>query len=295
MDDWATATWVSPLLFALLASAKDVAFPEGFGPFDLAPTGLPVKDLSLAAWPGDSESFRWTLAQEAFPRHVQVILRRATDLNARRVSGQLSPMRPLTLDPETLRRSGVPEEAVYFAWSYPIALADLDGLEAFENPLPPLRFLLSGGFVFFDAGRSPDGIWVPVPEEYGGLLFAGPYAWTWSSELPPHRYARVTDPQMRRAGAHSFTWLPPGQKLQQRTVCRHGCFAFLFHPPGGEDEVGKDRFFRLQGADLSRGNATTMLVGGLLLYILLCVSSVAALVKVLPAGPDMRARISDSR
>jgi len=143
---------------------------------------------------------------------------------------QLSPLHPITLDDETRNAAGIPKDARYFAWAYP--MVD-DGSIAFRGGGTPAKaFLEYGGYIYFSDACDVVGTNAiqPAPPFTLGLMFGRPQL------LPAHvadvltrrgRFQEITLEPLRRAGATHFGWIRPSE-FSDCVASPDGCFVYKF-------------------------------------------------------------------
>jgi len=133
--------------------------------------------------------------------------------------------------PSTFKVGGrIPEEAIYFAWSYPF-LTDWDPLDgcvesccashsSFSSVArdPDAAFLQVGGFVYLDACYNPVHILAAVPDDTGAgaLKFGAPQHldMDWVKLARSNDAHPVTIRSLHEKGVVEFFWAPPGLEGQ---------------------------------------------------------------------------------
>jgi hypothetical protein len=155
-----------------------------------------------------------------------------------RALGTFSPIYPITLDPDARKEAGVPQEALHFAFAYPLTSLSVRPkqlrqlLQLAEKGQPWLYFLLFGGFAYLDRNDAVLQLnavraWRPATADPPALAtqattataapmarldMVGPFA------APPRALAmaaegaglqEVTVREMKDAGFRRFGWLMP--------------------------------------------------------------------------------------
>eukprot|EP00928_Gymnodinium_smaydae_P050764 TRINITY_DN3432_c0_g1_i1.p1 TRINITY_DN3432_c0_g1~~TRINITY_DN3432_c0_g1_i1.p1 ORF type:complete len:861 (-),score=116.92 TRINITY_DN3432_c0_g1_i1:200-2725(-) len=217
-----------PVLARLCTPPSAGDFPGLLGPFALVATSFTTKDFRMASQ-RRMEHSTWTMS----PGSLRGPARRAAGelCGAARIAGRLSPEHPVTLPQEDRHAAGIPDDAITFAWSYPI-----------EQPLdvpsdcasnPDLTFLALGGFVYFSSNKRITKALALVPSSSGGLRFGKPFPLTQEriTLFGKRHFRPVTIDEMRRAGARQFAWVRPGDFEE----LEHGGFAYIF--AGGRSNI----------------------------------------------------------
>lgn len=149
----------------------------------------------------------------------------------------------------------------FFAWCYPLAsgsTADSSAWEAVQlgsrkTYAADLRFMLVGGYVYFDRDKKPKQAISISPNDPKGLLrFNPPQHWkrAWTEPLAKKkRFQRITVESFRACGAQYFCWLNPLEVLGDVNAPRNGAFVYLFSKDMSPH--GADCYFELapQGAE----------------------------------------------
>ena len=144
-----------------------------------------------------------------------------------RSDGTMSPKHKVTLELEKRKAAGVPEDALYFAFAYPLT-PQSDGwfdaaLNAPSLSLGARSFLVSGGFLYFDAYGKCIQV-NAVSSEYGlesQLEFDGPHRASHEAVAQLRAAGRlqpVTWKQLRAAGALEFCWVHPWERFGAERV-----------------------------------------------------------------------------
>lgn len=136
---------------ATLTSIKVGDFPHGLGPFGLTKADIePTPAKSLARPEAAKSQTPWEIDVAKFPAS-----RLACSYASRgQITGVLSPLSDITLEPDEMAAAGIPEGAVRFAWSYPVVTQGPPEAARDLVDTPPSShdsFLLYGGYVYFDA------------------------------------------------------------------------------------------------------------------------------------------------
>lgn len=153
-------------------------------------------------------------------------------------SAVLSPLVKIDLSPDTRDLAGIPRDAAWFAWSYPVA-----GLRPTSGGGPAdACFVLTGGWLYIDESRTRivRAACMRPAEKDATIQFSHRQAWGdgWSEQLArTGRMQRVSLRHMREVGALYFCWLNPGEVVgtdeQERVICpAAGGFAYIFNKDG---------------------------------------------------------------
>ena len=243
---------------ARVAPAQATAEPEApaaFGRFE-AEEPLPISDLPIepdvglevraSTWQDDPE----VTIVEALPfviegpKHVIKFLEAETGCSS--VGGFLSPPNKITIRGERARIAGIPADAAFYAFAYP--LESLSGqyrrlIDAEGRAEPWLFFLLLGGYCYFDASRRliRTNAFVMHPTERK-LTLAGPFqpsAEAVAALKAASRLRELTLEPLREQGFERFAWVNPGERPGGRSLLADGGDlpsngAFLFEAAGGE-------------------------------------------------------------
>lgn len=261
-----------------------VRFPMKLGPFSLVRVAVEDEDFLL---PNTSEEcrrdgFYWEMSATALQRH-------GLTSKAPRITGQVSPMFKVLLDFSQREALEVPQDAVDFAWSYPVSHYDalesdayaLDHWEeAFHGGAAAVKdFISVGGFMYFRGDgtiASAQTLGKPEEQEEGCLTFADPRRWDpeWTATLVAEgRFQRVTISTFVAYGARLCLWLRPcevilgadGSPLPRQPQVPFGGFVYLFHadPLSMEPEdLALDRYFPV-ALDVEASKAHAKPVGSL--------------------------------
>ena len=133
------------------------------------------------------------------------------------LSGYLSPPNKITIKGERARRAGIPQNAAFYCFAYP--LESLNGQHdrlMTQHGEPWLYFLLLGGFCYFDAERVllQTNALVLSPTERK-LTLAGPFqpsSLAVAALQSASRMRAVTLTQLRDQGFQQFAWLNPAER-----------------------------------------------------------------------------------
>ena len=135
------------------------------------------------------------------------------------MSGYLAPLAKITLDDETRRAAGIPLEASYFAFAYPIESLkyDMERLLPVAPADPWLFFLLLGGFVYLDEeGGIVSLTAVAVDDQVKTLFLHGPFVadeQAIAALSSRGRLRAVTSQPLQEAGFISFAWVNPSEEI----------------------------------------------------------------------------------
>jgi len=240
-----------PPPLARLVSPVARPFPNSLGPFDLVATTF---DVDSFRFPRKGSNKRvWTMAPHMLQGEARSVV--LSQLAGARISALTSPKHAVTLPNAAREAAGIPEDAVSFAWSYPIA-CKFDVPEICQSD-PDLAFLAVGGFIYMGKDGSIVHVTALVPSSDGGLRFGSPMKWrpewTKSLNLGAGKLSRihpVTIPELREAGACNFCWVLPAEL----EGFDHGGFAYFFHELNERSKTKLDRdiYFPVSGNDASK-------------------------------------------
>jgi len=179
----------------------------------------------------------------------------------RALSAKLAPIEPINLDVESKYVAGIPPEAEFSAWSYPIE----DSVPSSSSATDDSYFANMGGNVYLDRTKS---VIVTAaasrPDQDGNITFGESVPWgrAWTAPLmEAGRFHKVTDPKMREAGALYHAKLGENEEVghgdedgQSRVICPNGGFVYLFSPTGEDADfpVSDDMpgvYFEASGGD----------------------------------------------
>merc|ERR1712059_178799 len=115
--------------------------------------------------------------------------------------GQFSPTHPVTLTSEEKQAINIPEAAIEFAWSYPVA----DWEELRGTNIAVKSFLTVGGYIYRDRSHRVIHVTTLVPSEakQGGLQFKQQLKWdsSWTAPLMRNgRFQPITIKSLRDVG-----------------------------------------------------------------------------------------------
>lgn len=250
-------------------------FPMKLGPFKLCTVSVEDTDFEL---PEMSQEFRrsgfyWDMPTRSLERH-------GIQSKLTRITGQASPIYPLTLDEFQREQLNIPADAMEFVWSYSVAgyerlESDAYAMDKWEEAVSSgsavKEFLSIGGFLYFNSdglivgaqtlGRTEEG-------ETGCLSFSEPRRWEpeWTAALVAQgRFQKLNIQSLVGLGAKRYCWLrpheviegPDGKPLPMQPHVPHGGFVYLFHEdpltadPG---ELAMDRYFEVTSAPLDAGS-----------------------------------------
>jgi len=237
-------------------------FPEKLGPF--SSVEVPLRDEDFTLPKSLKGGFHWMMKNEAVERHG---VRSTKDAQ---VTAQCSPTHAITLSHTERAVAGIPEAAVEFAWSNPVAnweqverdphLLEDWALCAKESSAVK-DFLVVGGFIFLDEEQRIVKVTTVLlnTEKRGGLQFGPKRKWdpAWTKALiGDGRFHRVTIGLLKQAGAQLFCWLRPGEIFESedghphasQPNVPHGGFAYLFHEMSSmsAQELAVDCYFPIE-------------------------------------------------
>jgi len=264
---------------------RDV-FPEKLGPFRTVVVPVGVDDFVLPELTEEFATFGFyfEMRTSVLGRHglklaqaangitglnPQDSMSRQTSPRDSGITGQLSPIHPLTLDSEEREAFSIPAEAKELAWSYPVAEWDqlesdaysLDDWDRPQGGTAMKSFLTVGGFVYLNgsiAGVTTFGRAPGQDEDHAGCMQFGPARkWepSWTNALAEHgRFHCITMKRLQEFGARRFCWLRPREVIpgaQAQPEVPHGGFAYLFHDnvlSASAAELALDRYFPVSSA-----------------------------------------------
>jgi len=234
-----------------VAYTEQRGFPHSLGSFSLdrthfiSPGTLKIDPGSLNEWLKTGRAF--TLGP-AVLRSTPALQPLAQTLQGEAAKGHLSPLHPVNLSMDARKTAGIPENARFFAWSYPIDEPCEQGAHhawAANADDPDVAFLSVGGYVYFGGTSSSDGnldiicINALVPSAHGSFrLHFGPpqpFEPQWTAPLwTAKRFRAITLPQLSRSGATHFCWICPNEVFGGQlgsggnSICKSGGFVYFF-------------------------------------------------------------------
>jgi len=251
-----------PDRFAVHMIVDEDQFPQKLGPF--SSVEVPLRDEDFTLPKSLMGVFHWMMKNEAVERHG------VRSTNDAQVTAQCSSTHPITLSSKERAVAGIPEVAVEFAWSNPVAnwehverdshLLEDWALCAKESSAVK-DFLVVGGFIFLDEDQRIVKVTTVLlnTDKRGGLQFGPKQKWdpAWTKALiGDGRFHRVTIGPLKQAGAQLFCWLRPGeifesedgQPLGSQPHVPHGGFAYLFHEMSSmsAQELAVDCYFPIE-------------------------------------------------
>ena len=161
------------------------------------------------------------------------------------IIGILSPLTPVTLGPEAKLAAGIPVNAAYFAFAYPLECLAASSKTLIETVIGSVSrlddelffFFLLGGFCYFDERKTfVQANAISLKPSPGELRFGGPFPISAkaskllkeSARLRPLHIASLND-----AGLRSFGWVNPGESLgpsdeplHESVDWQHGAFVY---------------------------------------------------------------------
>lgn len=161
-------------------------------------------------------------------------------------SGYLSPPNKITIRGERARIAGIPSNAAFFSFFYP--LESLSGqyqrlASADEQPEPWLCFLLIGGYCYFDADRQliQTNAFV-LHQTERKLTLAGPFRPSPTAVAAlraASRLRELTLAPLREQGFERWAWVNPGERPGGHSLLEDGGElpsngAFMFEAADGE-------------------------------------------------------------
>ena len=176
-------------------------------------------------------------------------------------SGVISPWDTITLTGEARERAGIPVDADFFAWAYPLQNMAQIGE---DDPLlknvtdSGLAFVIHGGFIYANNSLHPVGLnaVMGAAPKGEGLAFDGPHPKRLAFDGPhplssemrsklenANRFVPPTMPSLIKDGVIKFTWVEPsfepGLRGKDGAEWRTGAFVYLYN------EHKYDCFFRV--------------------------------------------------
>ena len=208
------------------ASPRSPSTPSASTPIELPivpDVGLVV---SAAGWQGDPEG-KWANRLLPFtisgPGHILEFLE--TVAPGGDYSGRLAPPSKITIQGRRARIAGIPEEAKFYAFAYPLAC--LAGLYETVEPTDSWQyFLFLGGFCYFGADRQllQTNAIVSSPSE-NKLNLIGPFEPSAAAIAALHQQKRLmelTAGALRAAGFERWAWINPGERPGDEALLADG-------------------------------------------------------------------------
>ena len=150
------------------------------------------------------------------PDHVLGFLRMAAP--GQGFGGYLSPPHQVTIQGRRARLSGIPTNAISYAFAYPLAClaGRYEELAPHAGAQPWLYFFLLGGYCYFDAQRRllQTNAFVMTPQPHG-LTMIGPFEPAAAAVAALRRQTRLLDTTLEPLRAQGFVrwaWINPGEK-----------------------------------------------------------------------------------
>lgn len=148
------------------------------------------------------------------------------------MQGTTSPLNEVTLPDEVKALIGMPQEAAWFAFLYPIK--GLTPNKQLRREAGAMSFLI-GGFLYFDAGkRFLQFNALALKPSAVSLSLSGPYdgSQAFATALEKNdRLATVTIAELRAGGFRKFAWVHPSEKLDGDSLgaepYEHGSFVYI--------------------------------------------------------------------
>ena len=196
-----------------------------------------IRDLELKAKPGIP-------CEVKGPPHVIKFLEAETGVSE--FIGYLSPPNKITIRGKRAKVAGIPSNASYYAFSYPLEC--LSGqyqrlVSADKPPEPWLCFLLIGGYLYYDVDRKliQANAFVLQPTERK-LTLAGPFRpspMAVEALRSADRLRELTLAPLREQGFERWGWVNPAERPGGHALLADGGElpnngAFLFESAGGE-------------------------------------------------------------
>ena len=166
--------------------------------------------------------------------------------------GFLSPPHPVTIKGARAKRAGIPENAAYYAFAYPVEslfgqferlVGDGGGADSCE---PWLLFLLLGGYCYFDADRKLIQVnAIGIQPTAHTLSLAGPFQPSHAAVAALCAAARLRELTLeciREKGLSHFAWVNPGERPGGNMLLANGGElpnngAFVYQSASGEAVV----------------------------------------------------------
>lgn len=247
-------TWGAYFEMQAEARSSTAGFPFALGMLELQPTayieGSRQIAIAWSRWGSRATSCRkWTLEST---NHEPPWMSDLRELRMGEVEGVLSPVSEVNLPGETRKQLGIPQEAMYFMWSYPVDFGCC--LDSMEERDPDKAFLLYGGYVYLARDlRTIVKVLAVRPtrsDASGGaasvLHFGEAKQWdlSWTSPLlAKERFQPLTIAalkervpkveELREAGPTHFCWIRPQecmwswQRRARTYICPFGGFAYV--------------------------------------------------------------------
>ncbi|KAL1511499.1 hypothetical protein AB1Y20_006297 [Prymnesium parvum] len=177
-------------------------------------------DIVLVLQPQEGKGltpFRITGPRPAV-RLLKKVFRASTLDVSRALAGVCSPFSPITLSGADRTAAGVPPDAAFFTFAYPLkATRDhFQALLAHAHADPWLFFALLGGFCYFDESKTfiqANALTLGSSSHHMSLV--GPYATSPAAAAwmdASGRMAPVTLEELRKAGFLNFAWILPDEQ-----------------------------------------------------------------------------------
>lgn len=184
-------------------------------------------DLDIAVYDMDSQIYQVFLTE-----HLALLSGTSVD-NGGIAIGSYSPSSVITLDEHTRKIANIPDDAVYFAWAYPISgLNDVPVMikRKMITTIPAVSFALFGGFLFFSDNKTllqANGI-------FGGnnISFDSPkeisYTDVFSTLSGSGRLQDVTSQELIDMNIDKYCWILPNEIIGVNTIAPYGGFLYIY-------------------------------------------------------------------
>lgn len=147
--------------------------------------------------------------------------------------GSYSPASIIPMDDHTRKIANIPDDAVFFAWAYPISGLDTvsDMVKRKLDPShPTVSFVLFGGFMFF----NEDGKLLQANGIYSGnnISFSEPKELLYSDVCTTlggsGRLQDVASQELLDINVDKFCWIYPNEKIGLDKVAPYGGFLYVY-------------------------------------------------------------------
>lgn len=186
-----------------------------------------ANDLDIVIYDIDSQMYQVFLTNYLTP-----LLGTQID-NGGMAIGSYSPASVITMDPHTRNIANIPDDAVYFAWAYPLSGLDLvseNDRRKLDTNNPSASFALFGGFVFFGENKKL----LQANAIYGGqnISFDLPkelsYGDMYSTYIGSGRLQMVTTQEFKDKDIESFCWVCPNEMVGGVEIAPMGGLMFVY-------------------------------------------------------------------
>jgi hypothetical protein len=187
-----------------------------------------AQDLDICLYDYTSYVYQVFLTGHLLPLNDSVID------NGGMCAGGFSPVNAITLDDHSRNVANIPEDAVYFAWAYPISGLELvsDDIKRELDPkYPEISFILFGGFIFFNEKYNL----IQVNAVYGGknINFSEPkflpYSDVYYTYIKHGRMQENTIQEFKDRDITHVSWIAPYEKVGGNTIAPYGGFLYLYN------------------------------------------------------------------